>query len=533
MQQIITNEYLRNIAPDYSYAEVTSLLLHDRKVNKWFNLFTVVELVPLEQEPSSHIAGSDPNIPADREEIDKDYTIYLVRQTDLTVNSAITLFNNPEKDFLLSIPPKVSCDVKLLPQALLESEPGSGYPIVIDKQTDHIIGTVLPYRHTDFRVWLKIDRGKKWYSLFSEAQKKMIIEKSGQLTMKHLNFDLAKMTEHLGNIYLCACNPYLREYDLSLLDYDRDLLISLEERDGKTIIGNRLVLEEDRAGNPGFNIERIISNRLERIELPHFPAKLITKIYDANGYLIENHTGVWTNLSIGMQVQTAVLNLTVQDGDKTKTMEIPKYSAEKPIAIGKYDTTLTWYLKNQQRAREIQDLEDRKEFIFFSGSDADKEKARTIVGEIINKANKRCIFLDPYFGAVDLYFVYILKSVSIPVQIISSAAHLGNKIAKDVSTTHADLLLKELDEFRQKFTYQRIECKVLKGSNKSPLHDRYIVIDEAVYLLGSSFNEFGSRATTLVKVVAPEQMIRKALDWWADAENETIEDYVTKKKYSK
>jgi hypothetical protein len=267
---------------------------------------------------------------------------------------------------------------------------------------------------------------------------------------------------------------------------------------------------------------------LERITLPHFPDKLITKIFDGNGYLIENHSGVWANFSIGMQTQTAVLNLTTQEGDKTQTLEIPKYADEIPINIGSYDRTLPWYLKSQQRNKEIQDLIDRKEFIFFSGSNDDKQRAREMVGEIINRAKKRCMLLDPYFGAVDLYFVYILKSVSIPVQIISSAAYLGRKL-KDSPTMYADHLLNGLKQFRKQFPYQKIECKVLKGNDKSPLHDRYIVVDDAVYLLGSSFNEFGSRATTLVKVPVPELMIQKAIDWWNDPENDTIEDYVTKK----
>jgi hypothetical protein len=64
---------------------------------------------------------------------------------------------------------------------------------------------------------------------------------------------------------------------------------------------------------------------------------------------------------------------------------------------------------------------------------------------------------------------------------------------------------------------QKIECRVLRG-NKSPLHDRFLVVDDEVYLLGSSLNEFGSRTTTISRAPAPGEMIKQAETWWADNE---------------
>ena len=62
---------------------------------------------------------------------------------------------------------------------------------------------------------------------------------------------------------------------------------------------------------------------------------------------------------------------------------------------------------------------------------------------------------------------------------------------------------------------QKIECRVLRGE-KSPLHDRFLVIDDNVYLLGSSLNEVGNRTTTISRVPAPGEMIDQAESWWAD-----------------
>jgi hypothetical protein len=523
--------YLETIIKDYSNAEITSLIIQNRASKEWFNIFTVIELVPLEQEPSPLITGDNPKIAADRAVIDDDFTLYIVRVTNTSVEDAITGFNNPTEGFILKQETSLDCHVKLFPEALPEAEPPSGYPLIIDKQTDYTFGTILPFRHTDFRLWAKIDRQKKWWNNFTLSQKDTIIQKSGVLSIRHLGFDLSRMPEHLGNIYLCGCNPYLRRYDCSLLDYDRDLLISFYERNGQTIIGKKLVLEEKRAGNMGFNIEKIISSKFERIMLPHFPDSLYTKIYDSNGFLIENHLGTWVNFCFGMQVQTSVLNLSVKEGDKITTHEIPKYSSERPVTVGKYDKSLAYYLKGQQRNREIEKLESNKEFIFFPGGEADKEKARNVIGEIINRAKERCMFLDPYFGAGDLRYAYIIKNSSLPIRIVSSSAFLKEKEPGSSGITHAERLNIGIIEFRNKFPLQKIECRVLAGRNKSPLHDRYIVIDNAAYLLGSSFNEFGSRATTLTKSPAPELLIQKAIYWWdSDEDSVTLEDYLNSKK---
>jgi hypothetical protein len=78
-------------------------------------------------------------------------------------------------------------------------------------------------------------------------------------------------------------------------------------------------------------------------------------------------------------------------------------------------------------------------------------------------------------------------------------------------------LFAQLIQYTSAVPQQKIECRVLRG-NKSPLHDRFLVIDDEVYLLGSSLNEFGSRTTTISRVPAPGEMIKQAETWWADNE---------------
>lgn len=525
--------YFDTLLQDYENAEISCVVLHDRKAKQWRSFLTVIELIPAEQEPSTIIGQASTGY-CDRQKIDDDYTVYVARRIACPVSEAITIFKEPEKGILLQHGGELYCNVTLLDKALLEAEPSSEYPLVINAGIENTIGAILPKRQTAFRVWTKIDRQKRWLEAFTVKQREKLFAKAGLLTKKYLGFDISILHEHGGNIYLCACNPYLRRFDKSLLDLNQELLVSFQERSGRSIIGKKLILEDVREGNTCFSLELTVNQLRQRIRLPHFPDMLYAKLYDSHDHLIENHAGRWINFSFQMKMQTAQLNLTVKEGTQKRKLKIAKYSSERPVQVGQYDHSLTSYLKEKQRLRQRAELEKNGQFIFFPGSFVDKEKARNAIAELLNKASKVCMLLDPYFGAPDLYYAYLIQNTSLPIQIISSAAFLKSKSESPSGRKmkQAFLLRRALAKYKRVLPHQFIEVKVLPGG-KSPLHDRYIVVDENVYLLGSSFNEFGSRATTLIKVPDPLPMVTQAMNWWTDVKTKSLDEYIKSLKSTK
>ena len=72
---------------------------------------------------------------------------------------------------------------------------------------------------------------------------------------------------------------------------------------------------------------------------------------------------------------------------------------------------------------------------------------------------------------------------------------------------------------------------MLEGRKSSPLHDRFIIVDDSAYLLGSSLSEFGSRATTLFKVPNPEALDKRARKWiYNQTPSISLEDWAIKNK---
>lgn len=536
---------LRQVSTDYERAEITCLFLHNLKSDHKTNLITIFELVPVEQ-PSSLTIGNYDTHHLFRESINKDYTLYITRLIDLNVSDALDMYEHINNGFDLK---HDNLDAHIEVLQTIVSEPPDDNPLLIPLNSEKTLGRILPKRNSAMRVWNKLNTDKSWLKNFN----KKFFEKLSSISKAYLGYDLATIPEHIGNVYLCACNPILRGWNSSLLDKEKDLLVSFHERQGKTIVGCQLIIEEERAKRNGFTLKHDIASNRERITLPYFPDTLHKKLYDQNGYLIEHQFGVWPNIQFSMNIQESELNVKVKTKTGEEVFSIPKTAQASTNTIGNFDFTNAHYLKNALEVRKFEELEQNKEFIFFPNEADSKNRAQTTVRELLNKSKTRCMILDPYFGSGDLIYAITIQNISIPVQIISSVDFLERSIKSDEheelgrlkklwlclkskwkkpqkGKTYARQLQEGILEFKKVYAQQTIECRVLKGS-PSPLHDRYIVVDDDVYLLGSSLNEFGTRATTIIKVPTPKRLIEQAKTWWEDNERcPTLEKYVSDKE---
>ena len=533
---------LAQIAETYDRAELTCVYAAQKKTTDYFNLLTLIELVPVEQQDSPPIGSAKYlyNILQSND----DFSFFIVRLPGISVNDAISHYQNAENGIQFTIYGK-RIDVSV---AALVQNPPDYHPLLIDTQTEKTIGRILPHRPTTCRVWSKLNVDKTWLEPFDS---KFYTELSS-VSLQYLGYDISKVREHIGNIYLFGCNPILRHWENALLDYNKDLLIRFRERTGKTIAGSRVILEERRAKNYGFYLDVPITSLNQRVALPYFPDELFTKIIDSNGNLIDFHVGRWTNFSIDFFAGGMTVNYKIKSKDGEEVYSIPKKEKAQTLKIGTYDLTTAYYLENAMRARHFEDLAASKELIFFPPHPDSREKAKQVVRELLNMAKRRCMILDPYFGAGDLVFAFQIENVSFPVQIITAAANLtkspedgkkrkkwaalldcirnvfGRQV-KGKQKTYLDILRETIENYRKLFPQQKIECRVL-SSRTSPLHDRYIIVDDDAYLLGSSLNHFGSRTTTMIKLPDPKELIDQAEKWWADDKGcPRIEEYFTNK----
>lgn len=531
---------LDQISPEYVSGEFSCLFVHDRKTGKMVNLLTIFELVPTEQG-ESEITGSPESSYCDRERVDGNRTVYFTRISGLKVEQIIALYKGSANGIILDYH-----ELKLNLTVLggpLEMEPPGYEPLLISKASNHPFSKILPHRNSCFRVWSYLDRSGEIYTQ-RDGDWKSTLGSADILTERYFGFQISENAEHLGNIYLIGVDPYLRHVDLRWIFTSPAVFIRLNLRDGKSLMGGRVELSENRKGLLGLNISQEIHKERFCIDMPYLPGALTFRIFDTKSRCIHQSNIAPVNIEFNVGIvdrQVSIAHHTTKGGVEHN---VQKSTSTKLVVVGDYDGVLSRLLEDRARYRKPKELEEKQQFFYFEPVPESKEKARKVVQKLLLRAKKRCIIVDPYFGADDFGYIFEIQNDSVPVKIISSAAHLksANKFneipgkgstmvarilqkfkqvisrssKRKASKINAKLLQGTWEQWNKIYPRQKVEIRVLKGNKKSPVHDRFIITDDELYLLGSSLNEFGSRATTLFKVPSSIKMIESALDWWTD-----------------
>ena len=76
---------------------------------------------------------------------------------------------------------------------------------------------------------------------------------------------------------------------------------------------------------------------------------------------------------------------------------------------------------------------------------------------------------------------------------------------KDGNQTDAEILLDDHKKIITQDSSLEITIHVALGS-EAPFHDRFLCIDNNIWLLGSSFNSFGERGSMIVRIPAPSMV---------------------------
>lgn len=163
------------------------------------------------------------------------------------------------------------------------------------------------------------------------------------------------------------------------------------------------------------------------------------------------------------------------------------------------------YARRENRRPPYQD--------WFDGSDI--ERATRVVRTLITRARRSILVVDPYFDHTEYArFVLALSHPHASVRILTSAEGLrqrakreqrkpGRSLADVVAKTEAEILLSP-------------DIHVMGGA-RPEVHDRFLVVDEHVWLLGSSLEEFGMRGTALVALPDPKAVMRHLENAWKAA----------------
>ncbi|CAH1213020.1 hypothetical protein PAECIP111893_03613 [Paenibacillus plantiphilus] len=503
---------------EYVRSEITSLFIHERNTNRFVNIFSVAEMCPSEQ-PLSKVIENKTELKTYsmlRESLDENRTIYAIRTFTDNPADAILFFRGIENQKrIIQIEGKKH---ELISLNVLESEPPNEVPVLVSNNSDkaNAILDLLPNRPVSIRVCSLFDLQGVTLNSFS-AKDKQIIEK---FSIEVISVNLLDYEEYMGGVVLCFANSYLREFKESINNEGNKVLLDFRERENKSIIGGKVLIVDERVQGNGFELNIKITETKMVIPIPCSPQELRTIIYSPNGTILEDMKGSFiqgfiTNASISGP--TRRITHTRKDGVEEEIIvetRNPFNSFPSPPVL-----SVTQKLRLSEERRMLNKLEKEHVFIYFPGGESSLQHAKTVIRKLLGSANSRCVICDTYLSGDDIIrFATLVSNTDVSIQLLSSQFFLkknfdGSSIS---NLTHGEKMSKVLESILYQDRSLRIEAKLLLGSNKSPLHDRFLILDDEVYMLGSSLNEFGSRATTLFRIPDPSRLINQVEDWWQD-----------------
>ena len=128
------------------------------------------------------------------------------------------------------------------------------------------------------------------------------------------------------------------------------------------------------------------------------------------------------------------------------------------------------------------------EGVFYDGQIFD---AYTFISDLVRKAQKEIILIDNY---VDDSVLKILNKRADGVSATVYTAHISENLKLDLAKHNSQ--------------YQPI---TIEHFNKS--HDRFLIIDDDVYLIGGSIKDLGKKVSTFVKLSVPKgEFLEKLLN---------------------
>ena len=514
---------IEKLKQKYTKAIRTSLLAQDKLTEKWYHLFSVIEL-----QTDDEYSYSIPNdkwkkgcVRTKQSKLDE-YSFYLSIDEIASVGDAIKAFDKPLENFVID-----GQEISYINTSFVK-EPSGNYPLVFASNlcTDKGVASILPKRKSGLLVWCQIDNERKTDNKFISATVTKEMSAMQELTFEWLGFDIIQKREHVGNIYLSAPNPYFREVETSLSTDPIGVFYKILTRN-KNFEPLKFRIIDKHGDAIALDKTFEITKQADLIELPHEPHLFELRIYNQDDDLIAIHEPATflRSIKFGMSIKQADFHVKVEADNGNKEFVVEKFSKVKPSDVGKTkDFNPEYYFKNADKERQHIELAERKEFIFYSGAKDESEKsklkdnAKSIIREIINNANDTCYLCDPYFSSIDIVeFAFQIKNSGVKIKILNSKEDISKKEAKKIATT--------IKEYNSK-PFGKIEVRILRGN--SILHDRFIVTDKNVWFIGSSFNEFGKRATCIAKVPdSSGKLIIKEIEKWygSDEFSQNIIDY--------
>jgi len=321
---------------------------------------------------------------------------------------------------------------------------------------------------------------------------------------EHVFFDFLKYPEQVGSLHLVAQNPVYRSFrhTLGKMPDGREASdIHFIARKGQSL-GN-LSLHMDECRPMGKVDCRTYPVTSPYMQIPHVGRTDrigISVLSDTYGVLDFYEPACFLgqlnfNMSIGGT--TKIIEIPGADGE---TYEVPVYAEGTSMVVGETSTekSAADHLHIAKTKRETLARAEKLGQMWFYDNPTE---ARDFIRAQIGLARRRLMIIDPYFASVELYnYALATRFADVKVDIVTSSEVLKKYDKVQNLREAGDVLLQQLEAHKE---LAKFNVTVMTGNNVSPIHDRFLVIDDTVWFVGNSLHTIGQRAGMMIKLPNP------------------------------
>lgn len=317
---------------------------------------------------------------------------------------------------------------------------------------------------------------------------------------EHLCFDLGNYPEYVGSVNLIMPNPYYCHSHMKRVSGVNGGLanqVDLKFDQNCSSAGLRVIYAQ-RVGNGEFTVvgERQVTQQTERFDIVDVEAADGYIVVDSYGRVVDmmNFAPIVTMICGHIGCVNGYAEFVCKDN---KRQVVPKVRHSGLTVKSPFPRSAFIELSDRLRAceadREARKIERVQQLYFKNAGDAERQ-----IRTLINGAVDSVLIIDSYFSA-DTASMY-LAAANAPVTVLTS-----NSDVRDGDKSRKRLLAK-INSLRA----MGMSVDVWLNTQHQ-LHDRFLVVDNTVWLLGSSLKTLGDSLSMMIKL---DDSTRRARWFW-------------------
>lgn len=360
------------------------------------------------------------------------------------------------------------------------------------------------WSHSEF--WGDRPGGSRWHRLLPLAPVEITkgwqasdFEKACEFFMAEVHLDLVSRSVLLGSCHLRLPNPVYRRIHPRVSSNWRSVNFDVQPYPNQSLDDLELTFWNQRAWGATSVRRTALQPGINLLGVPEGVEQVAhTVSCKKRGLLKQSETaGFIGSVNISMNLVSEERRVETPKGSYT----VGVVGHSQPIQVGtpRSANALT-RLAADEAQQGMQKAWSETAFRWF---DKDSVGGTQAIRDTIKSASRSVDLLDPYFGRSDLQqFALATTRHGLPFRVLTSADFCTSGDDPELKIERGDALAKTLDSMRAQDSRLNIEIKVMAGQ-KSPVHDRFLIVDGTVWVLGASLNEFGNRGSLLMKLPEP------------------------------